>query len=146
MFVTFDPEDGSPTMHFTFDPEELRRSEAIAIEKAYGQPLDVWLNALRIKEVKARAVLLWHLFKMDGKHKGLKYEDVPDFRMRQMKLEMSSDELRELYNEMARTKMDEDVRDAFESAFQRDLQDALEREGKAMEGDIEGAVVLPKAL
>jgi hypothetical protein len=145
MHVTFNPEDGSEEKNWTFDPDDVLRSEATAIEKAYGESWEQWINALRIKNAKARTVLLWHLLKAD--HPKLRFDDTPDFRMRQMKVEMSSAELKEVFDQMARTKMDEDLREAFENAFQRDYQDALAREGKAFDGELitTKQVAVPKA-
>jgi len=139
MFVTWNPEDGSEKREFNFDSDDVLRSEAVAIEKAYGASWEEWINALRIKNAKARNVLLWHLLKQD--HPRLRFEDTPDFRMRQMTVEMSSEELRAVYEQISRTKMNDDIREAFEAAFGRDIQDALLREGKAVEGEL---VVLPK--
>lgn len=144
MDVTFDPEDGSEIRTWPFDPDDVLRSEATAIERAYGESWEQWINALRIKNARARTVLLWHLLKQD--HPKLKFDDTPDFRMRQMTVEMSSAELKVVYDQMARTKMNEDLREAFDAAYQRDYQDALLREGKAVEGElITQAVVSPKA-
>lgn len=137
MQVTFDPENGEPKQEWTFDPDDVLRSEATAIEKAYGEPWEAWVSSLQIRNAKARTVLLWHLIKQD--HPRLKFDDTPDFRMRQLTVQMSSVELQTLYDQMARMKMNEDIRDAFEAAFQRDYQDALAREGKAIEGEIEAA-------
>ena len=152
MDVTFDPEDGSEVKRWKFDEEDVLRSEAEAIEKAFGHEWEYFLNGLRVRNAKARSVLLWHLLKTEMKEQGhhikLRYEDVPDFRMRQMKVEMGSAELKRLYDQISRTKMSDDVREAFESAYQRDLQDAMVREGKAAEGeviDVSGALVAPKA-
>jgi hypothetical protein len=145
MDVTFDLEDGSQPKTWTFDPDDVLRSEATAIEKAYGSSWEEWINALRIRNAKARTVLVWHLLRQD--HPKLKFDDTPDFRMRQVKVEMSSTELKAIYDQMSRTKMDEDLREAFENAYQRDYQDALLREGKAVDGELittEGALV-PKA-
>lgn len=145
MDVTYDPEDGGEVRTWIFDPDDVLRSEATAIEKAYGGPWEQWINSLRVRDAKARGVLIWHLMKQD--HPRLKFEDTPDFRMRQVKVEMSSAELREIYEQMARTKMDENIRDAFEAAFQRDYQDALMREGKAVDGELisNKGVAVPKA-
>lgn len=137
MFVTFDPEDGSPVREWTFDPDDVLRSEAQAIEKAFGGPWEQWIAALRVKDAKARGVMLFHLLSQE--HPKLRFEDTPDFRMRQMNVQMSSAELREVHDQMARTRMGEDLRDAFEAAYERDLQDALAREGKALEGEIMAA-------
>ncbi len=140
MDVTYDPEDGSPPQSWVFDPDDVLRSEATAIEKAFGGSWEEWIGLLRVRHAKARTVLLWHLLRQQ--HPKLLFQDTPDFRMRQIKVEMSSAELREVYDQISRTKMSEDIRDAFEAAYQRDYQDALAREGKAITGEIEPA---PKA-
>lgn len=138
MEVVYHPEGDEESQRWTFDPEDVLRSQAVAIEKAYGEPWEAWINALRIKNAKARTVLLWHLLRQD--HPKLKFEDTPDFRMRQMTVEMSSEELMEVYTQIGRTKMSDDTREVFEAAFARDMQDALTREGKAVEGEL-----VPKA-
>ncbi len=140
MEVRFNPEDGSEPRTWTFDPDDVLRSEAALIEKHFGGPWEVWVNDLRVRNVKARTVLLWHLLSQDHPGK-LKFEDTPDFRMRQLVVEMGSAELMEVYQQVSRTKMSEDLREQFEAAFQRDYQEALAREGKAVEGEI---VELPK--
>ena len=142
MFVTFDKEDGTPPQEWVFDPEDVLSSEAKAIEKAYGGSWEQWINGLRMMEVKARIILLWHLIRQE--HKSMRFEDTPDFRMRQVQVQMSVAELRALYERMAGSIRDEDIRDAFEAAFQRDIRDAMKREnGGVIEGEIEG-VDLPK--
>jgi hypothetical protein len=143
MDVTYDPEDGSDVRKWVFDPDDVLKSEAKAIEKHFGESWEAWVNALRIRNMKAREVLLWHLLHLD--HPKLRFEDTPDFRVRQVVVEMSSAELMEVYQQMAKTKMNADLRDAFESAFQRDYQEALLREGKAVDGElIQNAVSVPK--
>ena len=140
MEVKYDPEDGSEVQTWTFDPDDVLRSEAALIEKHFGGPWEVWVNDLRVRNVKARTVLLWHL--LSQSHPGkLKFEDTPDFRMRQLVVEMSSSELMDVFHQVARTKMSDDTREQFEAAFGRDYQDALLREGKAVEGEL---VSLPK--
>ncbi len=144
MEVRFDPEDGSEPRVWTFDPEDMLRSEAAQVERHFGASWEEWLNALRIRNAKARNVLLWHLMQQDHKGK-LRFEDTPDFRMRQLTVEMSSAELRVVYEQVARTKMSDDMREAFEAAFNRDYQEALVREGKAVEGEIVRIEQAPKA-
>jgi hypothetical protein len=140
MQVTWDPEDGTPKRVFQFDEGDILRSDAEQIEKHYGSEWEHFINGLRIKNAKARAVLLWYCLKTEMKEQGhsikLRFEDTPDFRMRQLTVEMNSDELRALYAQISRSKMNDDTRDAFEAAYQRDLQDAMIREGKAAEGDL----------
>lgn len=142
MQVKWNQEDGSEPITFEFDPEDVMSKEAEAIEKVYGEGWEQWLNGLRIKEVKARRVLLW--WHLRQTHKALPFKDTPDFRMRQLKVEMNVKEIRELQDRMARTKMEDDVRERLNAAIEVDLRDAMAREG-LVEGDIvEGTVSLPK--
>lgn len=143
MHVKWNPEDGTDPIEFEFDPEDVLSKEATEIEKAYdGDGWETWLNNLKAKEAKARRVLLWWYLRQT--HHGLPFKDVPNFRMRQLKVEMSSSEIMELRERMARTKMDEGLRDRLDAAIEVDLRDAMAREGM-VEGDIvEGTVALPK--
>ena len=134
MYVRWDPENGEPVREFAFDPEDVLRSEAKAIEKQYGKSWEQWLNNLRIKEADARTVLLWHLLRQE--HKGLNFNDVPDFRMRQMKVEMSSAELRELMKRTEKMKWTDEERDQLRMAFEVDIADAMQRETGVYEGTI----------
>lgn len=146
MFVEYDPEDGTGKQTWTFDPEDVLQSDAQDIEKAYGGSWEEWLHALRIKQAKARRVLLWQMLRERHREAGgsikLRFADVPDFRMRQVVVHMSSSELRDMDRQFRPTLKDPDVLEAYDAAFQRDLNEALEREGKAIEGEIELA---PKA-
>jgi len=134
MYVRWDPENGETPTEFDFDPEDLLKSEGKAIEKQYGKSVEVWLNQLRVKELTAREVLLWHLLRQT--HKTLRFDDVPDFRLRQLKVEMSSAELRELQKRTERMKFTDDERDQLRQAFEVDIRDAMERETGVVEGDI----------
>lgn len=142
MQVTWNQEDGSPPVKFEFDPEDVYSKEAADIEKVYGDPWEQWLNGLRVKEAKARRVLLWHHLRQA--HRGLTFKDTPDFRMRQLKVEMNSKEIIEIRDRMARTKMEDDTRERLNAAIEVDLRDAMAREG-TLEGDIvEEPTNLPK--
>lgn len=142
MHVTWDPEDGSGPTEFEFDPEDLLSKEAVRIEKEYGEPIEQFVNGLRIKEARARRILLW--WHMSQAHPSLAFRDVPDFRMRQLKCEMNVAELQVLKDRLARTKMDDEQRERLDAAFEVDMRDAMEREG-LLEGDLVGSdVVLPK--
>lgn len=142
MLVTYDPEDGSGVRTWEFDEGDVGRKDAELIEKHFGQPWDMWIDALRVRHAKARGVLLWYLLRQETTR--LRFEDTPDFKMRQMKVEMSSAELREVMDRIMRTKMDDDTREALEAAFQRDLQEAMQREGKAFEGEVLAGELVPK--
>lgn len=148
MFVTWKPENGENDVNWDFDPDELLNSESRAIEKAYGESFEQWMNGLRLSEAKARAVLLWHLLRQA--HPKVRFEDTPDFRNRQLKVEMSSSEIVKLRDRMSRTRMNDDRREALMAAIDVDLQDAYGREGKAVDGDLFGTdgveIALPKHL
>jgi hypothetical protein len=141
MFVTYDLEDGSPLRTWVFDPDDVDRRQGEDIEKAMGPiggapaNFDTWLELVRGANMRARSVLLWHLLRLE--HRSLAYKDAPNFKRRQLKVEMSVDELRELRERIAKTKMADEVREAFEAAFDRDIADAMERETGVISGEIE---------
>lgn len=134
MFVTFDPEDGSDKMTWEFDPDDLRASEAKAIEKAFGGGQDQFIQSVQIKDTKARSVLLWHC--MRQRAGGLQYKDMIDFRMRQLKVELSVKEIREQIARFSKMKLDDDTREKLELAFDVDLREAMERETGVVDGDL----------
>lgn len=145
MHITWNPEDGQPPQTFEFDPDDLYQSEAARIEKAFGQGMtfDQWFEALRVGSASARKVLLWHLLRIE--HPGVRFEDTPDFRKRQLKVEMSVAELTILRDRINKTKMDETMREAMQAAFDLDIADAMERETGVVSGDVvETGVALPK--
>lgn len=145
MFVTFDPEDGTKPQVWDFDPDDVTRKQGEAIEKAMGTinggpaSFDAWLDLVRASNMKARGVLLWHLLK--EKHPHLPIKDTPDFKRKQLKVEMSVAELRVLYKRISATKMDDAVREAFEHAFEVDIRDAMERETGVVHGEVVGTDV-----
>jgi len=142
MFVTWKPEDGSEDRTYDFDPDDLLTSEAKAIEKAFGGTWEEWLNGLRTGNAKARQILLWHLLRQE--HRSLRLDDIPDFRMRQLKVEMSVRELRELLETVSKTKMDDRTREMAVSAIERDIVEAMERETGVMSGEVVEGDRLPK--
>jgi hypothetical protein len=136
MFVTW--QDGeNPPVKFEFDPDDVTNKEGQEIEKAMGgnaPSFEAWLGLVQIGNMKARAVLIWHLLKRD--HPRMPFTDVPDFRRKQLKVEMSVRELTEMRDKMAKTKMADDVRDALEAQFDRDIAEAMERESGVVAGEI----------
>ena len=136
MHVTWDPEDGGEVIVLEFKPDDdLGSKEAEEIEKLFGQPIEQWVNELRMKSAKARRLLLWWMLRQN--HRRLAFKDVPDFKLRQMKVEMDVAELQELWKRLSQTKMDEDRLDALRSAFEIEVRDAMEREGVLL-GEIAG--------
>lgn len=149
MFVQWDPEDGSDKQSWTFDPGDVTRKAATNIEKHFGGSWDQFLAGLQMGQIQARAVLLWHM--LCHVHPKLKFEDVPDFRVRQLTVHMGVNELRDLWERAKKIKLTADQREAFEAQFENDMREAMEREGHEgeftiVEGSlaIEGAEKLPK--
>lgn len=128
MHVTWNPEDESEPVEFDFvADDDLMSDEAEEIEKAYGAPIEQWANGLRMSEIKARRLLLW--WHLRQTHRKLALKDVPRFRPRQIKCQMSVVELQELWKRLSQMKMDEDKMDSLRAAFEIDVRDAMEREG-----------------
>ena len=128
MHVQWDPENGEAVQTWQFDPGGVTRKQATLIEKHYGGSWDQFQAGLMTGQIQARAVLLW--FMMYTVHDKVKFEDVPDFRVRQLTVEMGVQELKDLWKRAQRIKLDADQREAFESQFAEDMKDALKREGK----------------
>lgn len=127
MYVEWDPEDGSDKQTWTFDPKDVLRKEATDIERQYGEAWDNWINGLRLGEIKARSILLWHMLRQV--HPKLRFEDVPDFRVRQLTVHMGVNELTDLLKRMARMKLTDETREAATAAIEADIKEAMEREG-----------------
>jgi len=150
MQVEWDPENGEDKREWQFDPDEVFRKDASLIEKHFGGSFDQWRAGLMIGNIDARAVLLWYMLKQV--HPSVKFEDVPNFRVRQLKTELGTLELKTLWKRAEKMKMDPDTREAFNAQFEGDMQDAMKREGldyhvEIVDGrlEIEGGLVdLPK--
>jgi hypothetical protein len=128
MLVIWDPEDGSDKQTWNFDPQDVPRKRATEIEKLYSEGgWDQWVVALQAGEIQARAILLWYM--MTQVHPKLQYKDLPDFKVRQLKTEMTVAELKELWKRIVRMKLPADKMADMETAFQVSLEDAAEREG-----------------
>jgi hypothetical protein len=148
MLVIWDPEDGGDKQTWEFDPDDVPRKRAEEIETLYrksgGNNYDAWKVGLQSGEISARAILLWYM--LTDVHPKLAFKDVPDFRVRQLKVEMTVAELKKLWTQAKRV-VDPDDIDNLERAFRVSLEDAAEREGKdidisfnegrlAIEGDV----------
>lgn len=149
MQVTWDPEDESEPQTWQFDPEDVPFKRAKEIEKHFDGTYDQWVVALQTGDISARSVLLWYM--LTHVHPKLRYQDLPNFRVRQLKAEMGVVELKRLWARVQRMKLSEEKTEAFETAFEADMRDAMDREG--LDGEftivdgqlsIEGAEDLPK--
>lgn len=150
MFVEWDPEDGAEKQTWNFDPGDVLRKQAIQIEKHYGASWDQWLVGLKMGQMQARAVLLWYMLSLI--HPKLRFDDVPDFRVRQLTVHMGVAELKDLWERAKRARLTQEQREAFEAQFDGDMREAMDREGLSeqdfsiVDGQlaIEGAADLPK--
>jgi hypothetical protein len=133
MQVEWDPENGEDKQVWQFDPDDVLRKDAMLIEKHYGGTWDQWRAGLMTGEINARTVLLWYMLLLI--HPKIKFDDVPNFRVRQLKTEMGTLELKQLWKRAERMKMEPDTREAFNSQFEMDMADAMKREG--VDGDVE---------
>ena len=151
MHVEWDPEvEGEQKQTWQFDPGDVTRKQATKIEEHFDGSYDQWTAGLMMGKVHARAVLLWHM--LSQVHAKIKFEDVPDFRVRQLTVQMGSAEIHDLWKRAKRIKMTPDQREAFEAQIVEDMKDALGREGKEPDAWIEDDLLktrvtleLPKA-
>lgn len=128
MHVEWDPEtDGEEKQVWQFDPNDVLRRDAQLIEKHFDGSYDQWVVALQMGKIDARAVLLWYMLKLI--HPKLRFDDVPDFRVRQLTVQMGTKELEALLKRVTRMKLKDDEREAFNAQLLVDLEDALGREG-----------------
>lgn len=131
MLVIWDPEDGSDKQTWHFDADDVPRKRAEEIETFYrksgGASYDGWKIGLQSGEIGARAILLWYM--LTQVHPKLNFKDVPDFRVRQLKVEMTVEELKGLWKQIQRMGLDDDKKSDMERAFRIALEDAAEREG-----------------
>ena len=96
MFITYSP-DGDPPREWDIDVEDLLEEDAERIERQFrkttGEPsasFDQFRLMLLSGGAAARRVLLWYLLRQE--HPVLRYEDTPNIRRKQLKVEWSKGE------------------------------------------------------
>lgn len=153
MLIVWDPEDGSEKQQWMFDPEDVSRKRSEQIEATFGGTYDEWKLGLQKGGIKARTVLLWYM--LSTIHPKLQYKDIPDFKIRQLKVEQTVAELKVLLKQVDRMDLDDTERQQFMHAFRISIEDAAAREGievditevdgqMAIEGDVVVAYGDPK--
>lgn len=100
MFVTYEV-PGQPRREWELDIDDLPEADAEKIERQYrratGEKLatyDMFRIGLYQGSASARRLLLWYLEQLD--HPTLRFEDTPNFRRKQLKVEMSRGEYESL--------------------------------------------------
>lgn len=126
MFITYQPEDGDKQT-WDFDPDRVRQGAAELIEKRFGTGFEEWKQGVLVGNSKARRVLLWHLIRQT--HHTLRYEDTPDFMMRELLVEQSVAEVAEMRDRVLKAKMSDELREQVLTGLDLQLADALAREG-----------------
>lgn len=100
MLVTYQPE-GEPEQRWEFDPGRVRVSEAEMMQRRAGMPWEQFRGACMVGDAVAHKVLLWHLLRRE--HHTLRYEDVPDFLMAELRVERSRAELLKMREQVERS-------------------------------------------
>jgi len=122
MKVTYAPAGADPQV-WDFEPDEVTQSQAELIEKRYGRNWDQFLQDARQGSAKARRVLLWHLLRQT--HHTLRVEDVPDFRMGDVKVEHTVAELIELRDRVLKSSLDAEEKDNILTALDIEISNAM---------------------
>lgn len=122
MKVTYSPGEGD-VQTWDFEPDDVPQSQAEMVEKRYGgQNWDQWLTDVRQGSARARRVLLWHLLRQT--HHTLRFEDTPDFRMGQVRVDSSLPELRIQRERAAKMPgLSDDDRELVLAALDQDIAD-----------------------
>lgn len=122
MKVTYKP-DGAEPQVWTWDPGDVRQSEAEAIQRRFGGSWDEFSAAVRQNDARARRIMLWHFQRQT--HPALRYEDTPDFRMRELEVEYDIDELVLIRDRLLRADLDEESRDMALAAVELEISDRM---------------------
>jgi hypothetical protein len=120
--VTYRPDGGEP-QEWAWDPGDLRQSEAELIQKRYGGTSDDFAAGVRNGDARARKVLLWHFQRQT--HPALRYEDTPDFRMRELTVEYDIDELITIRDRVLKADLPADERDAALASVEFEISERL---------------------
>lgn len=112
-----------------FDPDDVTQSQAEMVEKRYGQNWDTFLIDVRQGSARARKVLLWHLLRQT--HHTLRIEDVPDFRMGDLKVEHSLDELLHIRDRVFKANLAQDEKEGILAALDLEITEAMGEPGKS---------------
>lgn len=125
MFITYAPADGAP-QSWDFDSNDIPSSAAEVIERRFGENFEVWQAGVQSGNMRARRVLLWYL--LWRQHPSLRYEDTPDFTVKEVKIEWTVAELTEIREVTMQRSMPEDKRERALSAIDYELTKAMDRE------------------
>ncbi|WP_433537598.1 hypothetical protein ACQPZK_07585 [Micromonospora sp. CA-249363] len=115
MIVTYTPE-GEEAQTWEFSPGRIRSSEAEILQKRFGGPWDQFAIGVQSGDVRARRVMLWHCLRRD--HHTLRFEDMPEFMMDELKVEFTKEEFGRMLVDADKTgKLTAEERETIEMAM-----------------------------
>jgi hypothetical protein len=120
--VTYKP-NGGEAQEWTWDPGDVRQSEAEAIQKRNGGTWDDFTSGVRNGDARSRRILLWHFQRQT--HPALRYEDTPDFRMRELTVEYDVDELIAIRDRVLKADLDPESRDAALASVEYEIAERM---------------------
>lgn len=122
MKVTYTPDGGEP-QEWAWDPGDVRQSEAESIQRRFGGTWDDFATGVRSGDAKARRILLWHYLRQV--HPKLRYEDTPDFRMRELRVEFDVDELLQIRDRLYKADLSAEERDAALAGVEYEISERI---------------------
>lgn len=122
MKVTYKP-DGEEPQEWTWDPGDVRQDEAEAIQRRNGGGWDAFTLGVRENDAKARKILLWHFLRQA--HPKLRYEDTPNFRMRELAVEYDIDELITIRDRVLKADLPAEERDAALASVEFEISERI---------------------
>lgn len=143
MKVTYSPADGDVQV-YDFDPDDVPQSQAEMIEARYGRgpgQWELWIEDVRRGGARARKVLLWHLLRQV--HHTLRYEDVPDFKMGQVKVEHSLGELLTIREKVLKSNLADDEKDGVLAALDVEITEQMGDDASATDEPAEPVKAAP---
>lgn len=128
MFVTYKPEDGNTPQTWEFNPNRVRVSEQVIVEKQFGGTWLEFKSGVMSGSATARRVLLWHLIRRE--HPAHNFRDTPDFFDDEFVVEQTLAEVTETYDEWLKGGGREGKNgELIDGMFQAEIKAASERGG-----------------
>lgn len=126
MRVTYKPEDGSPPQVWDFNPNRVRVSEQVIVEKQFGGTWLEFKTGVMSGSAHARRVLLWHLTRRE--HPAHQFRDTPDFFDDELLIERTLAEVTASYDEWVKSGGPDSANgELLEGMFQAEIRAATER-------------------
>lgn len=126
MRVTYKPEDGNEPQSWDFNPNRVRSSEQVIVEKQFGGTWLEFKTGVMSGSAAARRVLLWHLIRRE--HPAHSFRDTPDFYDDELLIEQTLAEITASYDEWLKGGgRDTANGELLDGMFQAEIKAATER-------------------